>query len=541
MTPRSVAAVMLAAVAAGLPQVDAAGLTHFSVTQVRQLDVGAPIVRAYLDLTDSAGQPLEALPETDVAASLGEWSADPVNVVPFASVNQGVAYVFLVDISKSLSPELFARLLKGIETWVNGMGPLDRAAIIAFGESSQLIVDFTGDKQQLLAGLSSLGPTDLETLLHQALSDALELSRRLDPELPGRRALVIFSDGKDEGSAFEAEDILDMLREDSSPIYAIGYSRLRDPAERRTYLNLLQRFASNSGGTFFAAEETRFVEAYNSIWQTIQRVWVADFLCTECRTDGSVFRLQVQVTSAGQVLSGGGSVRLLPLVRTRAPDSAAPVQEEVSPEILEPQVPTTRRRGFSLDLRPWLIGLAILAAIIIFWGVKSSGRRNQRRRSQGGFYSQPPPPLQGPIDPRNEPVILDPPLPMPRPGERPLRPKPKESPPSQPRPRPRPSAPPKQVRLIVVRGSRKGRQFSFVVENRAVVGRRSDCACVMAEETGIDAMQFELIHENGELFIENLSNRLPTLVESEPLTGRLRLTSDTLLGTGESLLRIVFY
>jgi hypothetical protein len=97
------------------------------------------------------------------------------------------------------------------------------------------------------------------------------------------------------------------------------------------------------------------------------------------------------------------------------------------------------------------------------------------------------------------------------------------------------------VRLIVVQGSRKGRQYSFVIDDRAVVGRRSSCDCVLAEETGIDAVQFELIHEDDTLYIENLSDRLPTLVTGQPLTDKLPLSSDTLIGTGETVMRIVFH
>ncbi len=93
----------------------------------------------------------------------------------------------------------------------------------------------------------------------------------------------------------------------------------------------------------------------------------------------------------------------------------------------------------------------------------------------------------------------------------------------------------------MVRGSRKGRQYSFVVRERAVVGKRSSNDCVLAEENGIDAVQFELFHEHGELYIENLSDRLPTLIAGHSLTGRVRLDNDTLLGTGETVLRLVFH
>jgi VWFA-related protein len=530
------AALLLVTVIVGSLPVTAQGLMRFSVTQVRQLDVGAPVVRAYLDLTDTEGRPLEALPESSLTATLGEWPAEPVNVVPFSAVQQGIAYVFLVDVSKSLSLDLFQQMVRGIETWIAGMGELDRAAIIAFGESSRLIVDFTDSRAELLAGLESLGPTDNETLLHQALADALDLNRRLDVDLPGRRAVVIFSDGKDEGSTFEAEDILARLRGDGSPVYAIGYSRLRDPAERRTYLNLLQRFASNSGGAFFATEETRFAEAYESIRQTIRQVWITDFLCAECRADGNLHRLQVQVTLDEHVLSSGGSVRLLPLVKSAVTAPTESAARDASPVTVEPAAPSEPRRGLPSELGPWLVALAVLAAVLILWGVLTARRRRRRQEFQPAAHTPPP---SSPIDPLSEPSVLDPPFPVPLPGQRSFRP-PKKFAPLAPSSTPL-AAPPKQVRLIVVRGSRKGRQYSFVVRERAVVGKRSSNDCVLAEENGIDAVQFELFHERGELFIENLSDRLPTLIAGHSLTGRVRLDNDTLLGTGETVLRLVFH
>jgi hypothetical protein len=425
-------------------------------------------------------------------------------------------------------------MVGGIETWVAGMGELDRAAIIAFGESSQLIVDFTGSKDELLAGLESLGPTDNETLLHQALADALDLNRRLDVDLPGRRAVVIFSDGKDEGSAFEVDDILARLRDDRSPIYAIGYSRLRDPAERQTYLALLQRFASNSGGAFFATEQTRFAEAYESIRQTIQQVWIADFLCTDCRADGGLHRLQVQVTLDEHILSSGRSVRLLPLVKSAVP-TESPIREAY-PAGIDTAAPGKPERRLPFELDPWLIGLSALAVVLILWGVLAARKRTRRRAYRRRTPIQPP---SLPIESSSERSSLDPAYPVPMPGERPYRQPDEPAAPTQ--PSSRPTGPPKQVRLIVVRGSRKGRQYSFVVRERTVVGRRSSNDCVLAEETGIDAVQFELLHENGELFVENLSDRLPTLVDGHPLTGKVRLDSNTLIGSNETILRIVFH
>ena len=529
-------------VAAG-PSAWATGLLHFSVTQVRQLELGTPAVRAYLDLRDLEGRPVEALPESSLTATLGQWNTEVLRVAPFASLDQGVAYVFLVDVSKSLNTDLFAQMIGGMETWVQGMGPSDQAAIIASGESSRLLTDFTGDTGELREALESLGPTDNATLLHQALIDGLDLCRRLDPGLPGRRALVIFSDGKDEGSAFVADDILDRLRDDPTPIYAIGYSRLRDQTEREEYLSLLQRFATNSGGAFYVAEQTRFAEAYDTIRQAIAGGWVADFSCPECRPDGSLQRLQVTVGLDGQVLSSGGSVRLLPVRATAEADDAGSSADATAPA--EPR-PDSAADTSSTSEEPgepprpwlnWLFGLVLLGLGILLWRWWSRRRGPDKEAEVTPVESGEETPPLSPIDPRSD-GIIDPHKPPPMPGQvgafdRPPTP--------VPTPRANAKAPPIQVRLVIVRGSRRGRQYSFVVAENAVVGKRSTCDCVLTDETGIDAEQFELLHEEGGLFIRNLSQHLPTLISGGPIRGKIRLTSDTLIGTGDTVLRIVFF
>ena len=519
----------------------ASGLLHFTVTQVRQLEFGTPAVRAYLDLQDQEGRPVTTLPDSSLSATLGPWGTELIQAAPFSTLNQGVAYVFLVDVSRSLSTELFDQMIGGIEAWIESLGPADQVAIIAFGETSRLLTDFTHAKEELQATLATLGPTDNETLLHQALADGLDLCRRLDPGLPGRRALVIFSDGKDEGSEFVAEDILNRIREDPTPIYAIGYSRLRNAEEREEFLGLLQRFATNSGGAFYGTDDTQFAEAYETIRQKIGEVWVADFACSDCRPDGSLHRLQVKVDLDGQVLSSGGAVRLLPLT-TASGVPGQGTEGELSPAEPEPQAPAPKSdsgEGRSTDdgfaYSKWLIGLALLILGVAAWRWWSG--RQQAEGEVAETWNETQSPVPPPIDPRSE-AIIDPPKPPPYPGEERLLARP---PAPLPTPKAKVKAPPIRARLVVVRGSRRGKQYSFLVDDTAVVGKRSSCTCVLTDETGIDAEQFELIHEEGGLFIRNLSEHLPTLISGGPINGKLRLSSDTLIGTGDTVLRIVFF
>jgi hypothetical protein len=97
------------------------------------------------------------------------------------------------------------------------------------------------------------------------------------------------------------------------------------------------------------------------------------------------------------------------------------------------------------------------------------------------------------------------------------------------------------VRLVVVRGSHQGRQYNLYLRDKAVVGKRSDCDCVLSDEPGVGQTQFEIFQRDGQLFIRNLDPQNPTLLDGLPIEGEQGLRSDTLVGTHETILRIVYH
>ncbi len=489
-----------------------AGLRSFTISQVHQLDGPGARVRAYLDFLDGEGRPVAALEGATLTVNLGEDRAEVERLEPLARTGEGVAYVFLVDISKSLSAAKFAEIQDAIGSWIDGLAAIDRAAILAFGDDSRLIVDFTDDRAALAAGIRSLGPTDGSTLLHRALVDGLELAKRRDPGLPGRRVLVVLTDGRDEGSGLAAEDVLTKLRGDPAPVYAIGYSELRNPQERRRYLDLLHRFASNSGGAFFEADRTRFAEAYGEIRAAVRRVWLADVRCPGCRTDGNEYWLQITVETAGRILSQGIGVRLLPVTAPAPvaapsePEAASEPAPAVAPPVLdEPAAAPPGRR--------WLWGLAGLAAALalVSWAV------SRRRRTAAAAAAA----AAAPDEPEDEPEIVEAPA--------------SRLPPARLMTRARIRG----LRFVVVRGSRPGRQYRLMLQDRAVVGSRSSCDCVLADEPNIAPTQFELTQDIGQIYIRNLSDDYPTLLDGLPIGDHQVLKSDDLIGTREVILRVV--
>jgi hypothetical protein len=535
-------------------------IRSMSLSQAIQLDEPVPTVRTFIQAVDEHGNPGASIRTEQLFATLGDKHLQLREAYPFGSRGQGVAYVFLVDISASLSLREFELILEALDVWILSLRPADRVAVIAFGDESRIVVDFTGDRQAIQAGLYSLGPSDNRTVLHEALEQGLELCSRRDPDLPGRRVMMVLTDGRDEGSGLTMEDVLDSLRLDPVPIYAIGVSRIKSPPQRRRYLDVLRRFSANSGGTFHEASTSALGEAYESIRRAIHGVTVADFSCPTCRTDGQEYRLQVQMNDSGRVLSSGRSLRLYPVTRQASPgeamaqSSGSPTGEQTSDPGVDfdetrddaeaaaetdargdTGTPSPNSAGIPLWL--WLVAAAVL--VCVAW-------LTLRRRKSGPPPEAPnlppaTPDLSAPAerpesveildsDEDGEPQTPSPPLEAPQTyttasGLETTRP-------------PRPALM-RLVRLIVVRGTKPGRQYTLTLFKNAVVGSRSTCDCVLVDP-GVAPKQFELLQHDGRVYIRNLTITNPTLVDGLNLTERYPMKSGSLVGNRDFILRIVY-
>jgi Mg-chelatase subunit ChlD len=460
-------------------------------------------VLTYLDVLDAQDAPVAELDAGAVSGTLGGRALAVRRVVPFRDAGEGVAYIFCVDVSRSLKASDFAEIRSALGRWIDGLGPDDRAAVLSFGDQSRVVLDFTADSGALRAAVESLAPTDMTTVLYRGLRDALELSSRRDPELPARRVLVVLSDGKDEGSGLAAEDVMVALRERGLPIYAIGFG---GPA-RRESLDLLLRFATTSGGRYVAVGGSDFEAAYGAMRDAIDRVWVAELDCAECEADGSSRRLQVNLRLADRVLSKGIELRLLP-----------PIEPVAAAAVSVPLVPAAKDAEAAGDttgaLPSWMLLSALGGLVLVVGGVLAA--RLARARSQAAAGDEAAPARRRrPREKltRRERKHLDVPLDS------------------------EPLVPPVALRLVVVRGAAEGAEHRFLLHRRGVLGSGRGSDFVVAEPE-LDAAQVELVQERGEIHARNLSRAHPTLVNGVALVEGKPLSSGDLLGNRGFIVRV---
>lgn len=303
--------------------------------QITQALARGTEVTAYVAVRDESGTSVTVEALGQAHATLGTQVAEVVAATPFAATGEGVLYVLLVDLSRSLDAAQFERIRQALRDWIAALGEPDRAAILTFGNQVRTLVAPTADRAALTAALVGLKPTDDRTALHQALAQGLTLGRQQRADLPSRRALVILSDGRDDApGGMTAEEVEMQMAEGAVPIYALGFSRTRDRAAREAGLAALGRLARRSGGLFIDASAGDPGSAFAAMRERIRAVERLQVRCATCVADGHRYRLQIALTQEGRTLSDGVDVRLYPPV-VAAPASATSGESHPTPPVVE--------------------------------------------------------------------------------------------------------------------------------------------------------------------------------------------------------------
>ena len=125
----------------------------------------------------------------------------PQEIAFFATVNAPFQVVLLLDTSASTEEKL-GQIQRAAAAFVNQLSPQDKTKVISFDEELRDLNEFTSDQKMLRAAIGNTH-SGHGTRVYDALQMALDVLR----PIPGRKAVVIFTDGVDwhsESSTFES-------------------------------------------------------------------------------------------------------------------------------------------------------------------------------------------------------------------------------------------------------------------------------------------------------------------------------------------------
>ncbi|PYQ62003.1 MAG: hypothetical protein DMF53_14075 [Acidobacteria bacterium] len=193
-----------------------------------------------------------------------------------------------IDISASMEPNLDAAKGAALQFLERMVRPKDRAEVITFNDHPALGVRFTRDVKALAGGLAGL-----KAERGTALYDSLIFSFYTFNGLKGRRALLLLSDGRDEGSRFSFEEALDFARRAGVTVYAIG---LGDEVDKKK----LARISEETGGrAFFPRQAGELAAIYEGIEEELRSQVLITYQSTTSRTDPGFRVVDLKVVRPG--------------------------------------------------------------------------------------------------------------------------------------------------------------------------------------------------------------------------------------------------
>ncbi len=176
-----------------------------------------------------------------------------------------------------------------IKDFVRGLDRADSVAVYTFSRNLSRAAPLTKERGNAIFGLGNAVAGD-----DSALYNGLLLTLRDAAKVPGRKVVIVFSNGPDNASMVAPDDVRAVAEDEGIPIYVISTSEVnKDPLSATVF----KRISTQTGGkAYFAKTWQRQVEAFESIREDLGNSYTVTYYPQANPNDG--FRkITVEVAS----------------------------------------------------------------------------------------------------------------------------------------------------------------------------------------------------------------------------------------------------
>ena len=203
-------------------------------------------------LEDGSTKPLLAEQKKEAGPAEADERVDP-----YAGTN-----VFVLFDTSNYMYRGFVYASDAIADFVRGLDRADSVAVYTFSRNLNRAAPITRDRNEAVFGLRKAVAGD-----DAALYNSLLLTLRDAAKIPGRKVVIVFSNGPDNASMVAPDDVRAVAEDEGIPIYVISTNEVNKDSVSAT---VFHRIAQRTGGqAYFARTWQKQVEAFESVREAL--------------------------------------------------------------------------------------------------------------------------------------------------------------------------------------------------------------------------------------------------------------------------------
>jgi len=218
----------------------------------------------------------------------------PQTLSHFSNEGSPLELVVAVDVSQSMAPNM-PQLKNAVRKFLAALGPNDQVTLAAFNDNLFTLARRETVPAQRLRAVDRLAPWG-----GTALFDVIVRGVQLLSKQPGRRVLVVFSDGDDRSSHATIANVESVMRTSDTTLFMVALGRGAREAQLRSGI---QRLVTLSGGRgLFVERSDKLEEAFADIVEELSNQYLLGYQSTNARRDGAWREIAIELPGSGHTV-----------------------------------------------------------------------------------------------------------------------------------------------------------------------------------------------------------------------------------------------
>ena len=264
-----------------------------SVGYAERVDVD--VVQVTVTVSDGRGRFVPNIPQT--AFHLHE-DGRPQTITHFASEDVPLELVAAIDISGSMAPAM-PKLKIAVKEFLGDVPPQDQVTLLGFNDNIFTVTRKQTDPGERIRAVDRLAPWG-STALYDVLLRGIEMLGRQT----GRKALVVFTDGEDQGSHATIQDVERRLQSSDVTLYMIGQGR---GVTMESLKRIMERLSTPTGGrALFTENVEELHNAFADLLDELSNQYLLGYQSTNTKRDDQWRRIKVDVDGHHEVRARQG-------------------------------------------------------------------------------------------------------------------------------------------------------------------------------------------------------------------------------------------